>query len=355
LLLNIGFTLHISEAVKHRNQKMSSIELGSLEFALGLHKILSSNDRNLVVSPFSLTSALAITLYGARANSGSELSKVLFGKIIDVNQYKSMVQEFQSLIDKSVNSNSKVLSSANFIYSHVNYPILPDFSQTIEKYFSAKSKQLDFVSGNKEAIDTINKDISEATNGKISTLFENIDSNTKMILANAVYFKGLWKSQFKTENTIVDKFKTASNQEVEVDMMFQNAKLPFAYSDQLKCRAIELGYESTNVVMIVLLPDEDSSLDQLQSKLNLQSLNDLFDKFHKPKVELFLPKFKLESTLKLIPVLEKLGIKEIFDEKSANFSGITDDPLGLYVGDVIQKAIIEVNEEGTEAAAATGI
>jgi serine protease inhibitor len=138
---------------------MSSIDSGSFEFALRLQNVLSSDDTNLLVSPFSLTSALAITLYGTRDNSGAKLSKVLFGHQIDVNDYQSMAQEFQSLIDKCLKSNSKVLSSANFIYTHKEYPILPDFSQTIDKYFSAKSQVLDFIDGNAEAIKTINEDI----------------------------------------------------------------------------------------------------------------------------------------------------------------------------------------------------
>jgi serpin B len=170
---------------------MSSIDSESFEFALRIQNELFSDDTNLVVSPFSLTSALAITLYGTRGNSGAQLSKVLFGHQIDVNDYQSMVQEFQSLTDKCLKSNSTVLSSANFIYSHKEYPILPDFSQTIEKYFCAKSQVLDFICDNAEAIKTINEDKSRATNSNIPTFLESIDEYTKMILVNAVYFKGL--------------------------------------------------------------------------------------------------------------------------------------------------------------------
>ncbi|CAM6031491.1 unnamed protein product, partial [Sphagnum compactum] len=211
---------------------------------------------------------------------------------------------------------------------------------------------LDFIDGNAEAIKTINEDISRATNGKIPTVLESIDEDTKMILANAVYFKGLWKSQFKSVFTKLKKFTTNSKQEVEVEMMFQSAYFPFAHSKQLNCKAIELGYEK---IMIVLLPDEHNSLKQLKANLNVKSFNNLWNNLYSQEVMLSLPKFKLESTLELIPVLAKLGIKDIFDREVANFSGVTNDPLGLYVGDIIQKAVIEVNEEGTEAAAATAV
>jgi serine protease inhibitor len=119
---------------------MSSISSGSFEFTLKLQNLLSTNDRNLVVSPFALTTALAMTLYGTRGNSGAELSKVLFGNRIDVKEYKSMVKKFQSLIDKTVKSNASVLSSANFIYSQKEYKVLPDFSQTVEEYFLQNHK-----------------------------------------------------------------------------------------------------------------------------------------------------------------------------------------------------------------------
>jgi serpin B len=331
---------------------MSSINSGSFEFALKLQNLLSTNDKNLVVSPFSLTSALAMTLYGTRGNSGAELSRVLFGHQIDVNNYKSMVKEFQSLIDKSLKSNSKILSSANFIYNHKEYPVLPDFSQTIKKYFSAKSQQLDFINSNAKAIKTINEDISRATNGKIPTLLESIDKKTKMILANAIYFKGLWESQFDCVDTNLCKFTTNSGQEVEVKMMFQSNTFPFVDSDQLNCKAIELGYKESNTVMIVLLPNEDYSVEQLRANLNVESFHKLLSELCSQRVDLSLPKFKLESTLQLIPVLTELGVKDIFDPKVANFSGITNNSLGLFVGNIVQNAVIEVNEEGTEAAAA---
>ncbi len=169
------------------------------------------------------------------------------------------------------------------------------------------------------------------------------------------YFKGLWKSQFSYDNTHLRKFTTNFGQEIEVEMMFKTDKFPFVDSDQLNCKAIELGYKESNTVMIVLLPNENNSVKQLRANLNVKSFHKLLSKLNSQEVDVSIPKFKLESTLKLIPVLAELGIKEIFDQKVANFSGITSDPLGLFVGDITQKAVIEVNEEGTEAAAATRV
>jgi serpin B len=333
---------------------MSYIENGSFDFALKLFECLSKEDQNLVLSPFSLTCALSMTLLGTRNNSCSQLSKTLFGKEIAVNEFDSMASQMELIIDKTLKLNSKVLQNANFIYSHLNFPILPEFRQKIEKQFNGQSRELDFISAQNDSIKTINNDISNATKGKIPKLIDILDSMTRIIIVNAIHFKGLWKSQFKTESTSVQKFTTSSG-EVEVEMMFQESKFPFGYSQQLKCKAIELKYETSNISMIVLLPDQNSSLKELESKLETQSLNDLLNSLSQFKVSLSLPKFKLESSLHLIPALTKLGIKDIFSHNVADLSGLTKDPSGLYVSDVIQKAVIEVNEEGTEAAAATAV
>ena len=334
---------------------MSTIESGSLEFGLKLDKLLSSDSQNVIFSPFSLSAALAMALMGAHNSSGEELSTVLFGKIIRTDEYQSLAKEYQILVERCLKSNAQVLSSANFLYSHKNYPILQNYKQMIELSFAGKSRELDFFSQNKESIAAINKDISDATKGKIPTLFEQLDGDTKLVLANALYFKGLWKSQFKKENTKNRKFTKNDKTEIEVQMMAQKSKFPFGYSEELKTFAIQLPYNESNVVMVILLPEETSSVAELKSKLNGQTLDQLLKHMDQQKVDLYLPKFKIESTFPLIPVLHRVGIHKIFDPQLANFSGITNDPLGLYVGDVIQKAVIEVNEEGTEAAAATGI
>lgn len=334
---------------------LSDIESASLEFGLKLDKILSSKDKNLVFSPFSLSTALAMTLLGTRNKSGEELSSVLFGRTIKAEEHKALAQNYRTIVEKCLESNAQVLSSANFLYAHSKYRILDAFKRLIESSFGAKAREVDFETKNKEAIDAINSDISAATKGKIPNLFQQLDINTKLVLANALYFKGLWRSKFKTENTKDAKFKTNDKKEVDVKMMFQKTKLPFGYSEQLKCSAVELAYDKSNSALVILLPDEESSVAELKAKLTATTLKPLLSSLSSLKVELWLPRFKIESTLPLIPALTKAGITKIFDPNSADFSGITDHPLGLYVGDVIQKAVIEVNEEGTEAAAATGV
>ena len=203
------------------------------------------------------------------------------------------------------------------------------------------------------SIKVINSDINTATNGKIPELLDDLSDDTVVVLANALYFKGFWKNQFDKQHTRPEKFNTNSGQQIDVQMMYQSKKHPFGYSPHLKAKAIELNYENTNAVMIVLLPDTESSLKQMKDKLNVQTINDLVLSLRNIKVDLSLPRFKIESKYDLIPSMKRSGITDIFDQK-ADFSGLSQRR-GLRVSQVLQKAIIEVNEEGTEAAAATAV
>ena len=173
-------------------------------------------------------------------------------------------------------------------------------------------------------------------------------------LVKASYFKGLWKNQFNKDYTRIDKFRINANQEIDVQMMFQSKRYPIGYSEALKTRAIELNYENSAAVMIVLLPDEDHSLAQLRQSLTMETLNQLIRTMRSTKVDLYLPKFKIESKFDLIPALMSTGITSIFSASEADFTGLSKQS-DVVVSQVIQKAVIEVSEEGTEAAAATAV
>ena len=331
----------------------SSIEKGSYEFALKLYKLLSSKDNNLIVSPFSVSNALAMVLYGARGNTSLEMSKVIFGKEISEDQHKSLAQLFNDLVNKNVKENSQVLNVGNFLYNHLEYEILADYKETLKNNFNAEAIELDFKSN--ESVKKINNDVSVATKGKITDLIDSIDPSTRLILVNAVYFKGLWKSQFKKYSTEKSRFNLSKGDHIEVEMMFQNKEFRFAYDDKLKFKALEMDYQDSNTSMLLLLPDEEIPIEDLESKLNVEILNELMNKkMQEHEVNVYLPRFKLESEIALIPSLKQLGLNYMFNSEHANFEGITNKDK-LYVSDVIQKAVIEVNEEGTEAAAATAV
>lgn len=331
---------------------MSSLDF--IRFGLQVFTALSSEE-NSVFSPNSLSTCLSMVLMGTRNVSAEELSTALFGKAIkDESQLKSLANELNQIIDKRLKSNSDALKSANFLYADKKFEVMPEFREMVQKSFRAEAKELDFISNKSQSIEVINRDISIATNGKIDKLLEDLSEDTVIVLANAIYFKGLWKSQFKKECTTTEKFTTNDNREIDIPMMFQSRKYPFGYVEALKTKAIELGYENSDAVMIVLLPDKDHSLAQLRQSLNVESLNQLIQSLNEIKVDLYLPKFKIESKFDLIPTLMSVGIKSIFSPSGADFSGLSRHN-NIAVSQVLQKAVIEVTEEGTEAAAATAV
>ena len=222
-----------------------------------------------------MSNALAMVLYGARGNTLLEMSKVIFGKEISENQNKSLAQLFNDLVNKNVKANSQVLNVGNFLYNQLEYEILADYKETLKNCFDAKAIELDFKSS--ESVKKINDDVSVATKGKITDLIDSIDPMTRMILVNAVYFKGLWKSQFKKESTEKSTFNLSNGNQIEVEMMFQNEKFRFAYDDKLKFKALEMDYQNSNTSMLLLLPDEGTSIEDLESKLNVDILNELIN------------------------------------------------------------------------------
>ena len=325
--------------------------MSSLEFGLNFFNHLS-NDENKVFSPFSLTTCLSMVLMGTGSTSLKQLSKEMFGKIIKEKEFESLAKDLKKLFDKCFDDNSNAIISTNLMYPDSQFEVLPQFKRLIENYFSSKVKELDFQKNIKHSLVVINSDISEATNGKIHNILQDLSPLTVMVLVNALYFKGLWKSKFDKDNTKPDKFVTNLGEQIDVQMMHKKSKQMFGSSKPLKCRAVQLYYENTNAVMIVLLPDTDYSLEEMRDKLSVKSLNELVRNLSTVEVDLYLPKFKIESTYDLIPPLENTGIIDIFDENKANFSNLSPTK-GVYVSQVIQKVVIEVNEEGTEAAAAT--
>lgn len=228
----------------------------------------------------------------------------------------------------------------------------------LTKQFLATGKQLDFVSGRQQALSTINFDVEQATKGLIPKLLEEIDPLTKVILVNAIYFKGLWAAQFdKNFTNEAGEFRKTNGQLVKVPLMFKKKKFPYYYDETTKAKLVQLDYKSGgNISMVLVLPDEGVSLtsyikNHFTNDTILQSLDRLesFD-----DVNLTLPRFKVSSTHYLVPTLQLLGIREVFGP-GANLSKVSPNHEQLYVSEVIQKAVIEVNEEGTEAAAATSI
>lgn len=243
---------------------------------------------------------------------------------------------------------------SNIFVLLISYPLKTNFLNTLKETFKAVAKVLDFVKANQQAVNTINADVKEATKGLIEQILDSIAPDTRVILGNAVYFKGLWKAQFDKNNTIDAEFHRTDGSVVRVPTMFEKAKFPF-YEDE-KLKAVRLDYTSGSLSMLLLLPKDGNTVASLLDDIHIAKLKDIQKSLNnKLDLLLWLPRFKLQNTHKLIPALGKLGIHDVFGGR-ADLSNIYDSAAGgepLYVSDVLQSAVIEVNEEGTEAAAAT--
>jgi serpin B len=208
-----------------------------------------------------------------------------------------------------------------------------------------------------EARQEINKWVEAKTNKKIIDLIPSgvLDSLTRLVLVNAIYFKGDWNIQFKQENTNDAEFHISADEKIMVPMMFMKEDFNFGMDRNYGIQAIELSYVDKQLSMFLLLPVEGKSLDEVLAQLQPEDFFDLRRRFrmHSQKVSVYLPRFKVEQSFNLKQVLTSMGLTAMFSEK-ADFSGI-DGTKQLYISEVIHKAFLEVNEKGSEAAAATGV
>lgn len=222
-----------------------------------------------------------------------------------------------------------------------------------KKYYDAGFKEVDYINKTEQARQKINKWVEAKTNHKIVDLIKQkiLNSLTRLVLTNAIYFKGRWGSQFKSKYTKEAPFQVSNEEKPNLPLMYQLGKFKYAETDQLQI--LELPYSGGEIVMDILLPKPESDLASLESNLQSADFQAWLDKMSLKKVDVFLPRFKLERELLLGNYLQSLGMKDAFDENAADFSGMSKT--FLYITHVIHKAFMEVNEEGTEAAAATGV
>lgn len=326
----------------------ASVVDGNSRFAFNIFKELSSEDSNesIFISPISISTALAMTYNGADSTTREAMGNTLGFKGIDiaiVNQsYNNLINHLES-IDKKIEMNI-----GNSIWIREGKNIKEDFLTANRENFKAEIQALDF---SKEAsVDGINKWISDATKGKIDKMIEApIDPMVFMYLINAIYFKGEWSTQFDSKNTFEHSFKPLDGIEQSVRMMSRKGKVQYLKVDDYT--AVRLPYGNGNTSMYCLLPNEDININTFIENMNIKKWKDVCANISEvDNVVLQIPKFKLEYGIKnLNNNLISLGMEEAFSNR-ADFSGIGED---LKISRVLHRAVIEVNEKGSEAAAAT--
>jgi len=332
-------------------QVVAVVEAGN-RFAFDLYTGLRTRSGNLFFSPASISVALAMAYAGAAENTDTEMAKVLHFQM----QKAQLNREMRALLASWKSSDKKRgfrLDVANRLWGQDGFKFLSDFLEVTRVDYGAELARLDFHRPD-AARQIINKWIEDNTQDKIKNLIASPDavSGALLVLTNAVYFKGDWKDQFDKNLTKDDDFHISLADKIKVPLMHQKHNFSYAAADGL--RLLGLPYGDGTLSMVVLLPDKVDGLPELEAKLSTASLQKWMARAHAQDVIVFLPKFKTSAEFQLADTLKAMGMASAFDPKTADFSGMTGRK-ELFFSAVIHKAFVDVNEEGTEAAAATGV
>ncbi|XP_049308953.1 serine protease inhibitor 42Dd [Bactrocera dorsalis] len=332
----------------------------NLEFARGgaavateLFELLAAGGvkQNIVFSPFSIQTCVALAFAGA---SGETADQIAEGLKFASNFHPEVATTFAFVFDKY--KDSELLKIANKVYVQQGHELKPDYQTELKESYNAETENVNFEDSENVAA-TINSWVEDKTAGKIKDLVQAsaFSALTRLVLLNALHFKGLWAHKFEEEQTVEDDFWISEEESVKVQYMNQKAKFGYGFFEELDCQALELPYKDSDLSMLVLLPNEREGLKTLAEKLKSVNLVDLAGNLEANEdVVVQLPKFKVEYEVELTETLKKLGITKIFSEE-AEFGNMLESPEPLQVSNVFHKAVIEVNEEGTEAAAATAM
>lgn len=332
----------------NRNQKF--IEDNNA-FAIELYEQLAKEDGNIFLSPYSISTALAMTYAGARGNTEKEMSEVIHFNLPQ-NELHPAFSKLSSHFARIQNIGNIELNIANALWIQKNYNILDSFLNINTEYYKANLFTVDFENAPDRAVLEINDWVEKQTKEKIKKILKKEDLHplTRLILTNAIYFKGDWEYKFDKELTKELPFRKNKNEKIIVPMMYQKGN--YKYSKNEDYQMLELPYTGKELSMLILLPNEIDGLSRLEKYLNYILFTHL-NQFTSPKmIEVYLPKFEFTQRFVLKKKLETLGMKDAFG--NADFSGITGNKR-LFIHNIIHKAYVKVDEQGTEAAAATAV
>ena len=332
------------------DEKSAELIEAENEFGLELFQKIYAGEiesDNIMVSPLSVSLALAMTYNGAKGETKTAMEETLkvYGLSPDeINEsYASLVAALKSLDPKVI------LEIANAIYYREDFPVEQDFVTTNQNYYEAEVEALDFGSSN--ALNTINGWVADKTHDKIDKILDNISDDHVMFLLNAIYFKGIWQSEFEEDDTEDLAFYLENGSTVQVPTMQKTESLPY-YSNNL-FRAVKLAYGAGNYNMFVFLPQEDNYVEDIVNELNVDNWKNWMESFTDTvNIDLKLPRLKYKYEIKLNDVLTDMGMGVAFTPGIADFTGINKNG-NLNIDYVKHKTFIEVNEKGTEAAAVT--
>ncbi|XP_072941009.1 antichymotrypsin-2-like [Epargyreus clarus] len=323
---------------------------GSNQFTANMFSEVAKDNpkKSIVLSAFSVMTPLAQL---ALASVGPSHDELLQSMGLPNDQ---VTKDVFSLVDTKLRSVKGVeMKTASKIYIPLNYELNPEFEAVSRDVFHSKVENVNFVQSDPTA-KLINDWVEEQTNHRIKDLVDpsSLNKLTRAVLVNALYFKGSWETPFKKHYTQDREFHVSKEKSVQVPMMFNKADFRYGESEVLKSKLLEMDYVGEQSSMLIVLPDEVDGLEALMEKLkDLSILDSETKKMFEVEVAVSLPKFKIETTTDLKETLKKMNVNKLFNPEEAHLDKLIKDGHGLYVSNAVQKAFIEVNEEGAEAAA----
>ena len=344
---------------------LAELVRGNNAFAFDLYRALSGGEGNLFYSPFSISQALAMTSAGARGETLSQMADTLHYALPQSSLHPAF-----NVLDRTLTSRGQSpggapnndgeagqyfrLNIANAVWGQDGYHFLPDFLDVLAEHYGAGMMAVDFVGAADESRVRINDWVAEETAGKIKDLLPPgvIDHSTRLVLTDAIYFNASWLWPFSPRNTEVRPFHLAGGGTVRVPMMTETSKEFYGYVKGNRYQAVDVPYSWGELSMTVLLPDE-GTLEAFEGSLDSEMLDRIIDDIETDYVTLTMPLFEFESEFSLGDTLAGMGMPDAFGV-GADFSGMTGSR-DLWISEVVHKAFVSVDEEGTEAAAATGV
>ena len=339
------------------DKKVASVAESNNGFAFDMYArlagIVAEKDGNLFFSPSSIVTALAMTYGGARGETAAEMKKVLHFQLDDTELHPAMGK-----LAKALNYKEKglKLSIANALWGQQDYKFLDSFIELNKKNYEAGLKDVDFKTKTEETRQLINKWVEQKTNNKIKDLIPKglLDPAVRLVLTNAIHFKGTWHVKFDKKNTKKEKFHVTEKKSVQIDTM-KMKKPNLKYLRAKGFKALELPYEGKKMSMVLFLPDKIDGLAEFEKSFTLENVKKWLPRMWEQKIqEVAIPKFTMTREFSLAKVLAEMGMPTAFVYPKADFSGM-DGTRELYIAAVLHKAFVDVYEEGTEAAAATAV
>jgi serpin B len=322
-------------------------------FALDLHGQFRQREGNLVFSPYGVSICLAMACSGARGTTESQMSKALHLGLQQRNAHEAYAATNARVLAAGEGKGAEI-NVVNALWTERSYPLQQEFVESVRNNYHGGLEELDFLHSPDAARMTINSWVEEQTKKKIKDLLAPgiITSDTRLVLTNAVYFKGHWTSEFKEALTRDHSFTLLNGTEIKVSMMYQ--KHSFGYGEHGDLQVLEMPYKGGELSMVVLLPSKQQRLEDFEQSMTFDKLSYWIRNLKTQEVQVWLPRFKMTSEFSLGTALTRLGMTDAFSQSHADFSGMTGAK-DLFISEGVHKTFVEVNERGTEAAAATGL